>query len=176
MIVVFWVPVFIEVVAIWRNRRRLAKMNYSTSFFYLFLCCCREQVFLQPPPSSSSLSSYPTETSVKRLYQLSARFCFQAHLVDKAGARGPLITLWLIFNKVIKKLKPSSDNTNLLWKGYYHCTADLLLGLAKPVIVLWIKHNQSSWIQIGGQTYRDTSPYEVSECSLPKLVQINLTH
>ena len=41
--------------------------------------------------------------------------------------------------------------------------------LAKQVNVLWIKPKQSSWIitsQKGGQLYSDTSPYEVSECSL----------
>ena len=34
--------------------------------------------------------------------------------------------------------------------------------------MLFIQHKQNSWnqtIETGGQVYRDTSPYEVSECS-----------
>ena len=43
------------------------------------------------------------------------------------------------------------------------------LALTKLVHVYLIQHKQSSWIlisQTGGQLFRDTSPYKVSECSL----------
>ena len=49
------------------------------------------------------------------------------------------------------------------------------LDLAKQVSMLLIQHKQSSWIQTsqaGGQSYSDTSPSKVSECSLLTVVSL----
>ena len=64
------------------------------------------------------------------------------------------------------------ENTHLLHKGKYHCMADLLFEWFVFDLTcksLSIQHKQSSWIQTsqtGGQSYGDTSSYEVSKCSL----------
>ena len=55
-------------------------------------------------------------------------------------------------------------------------TADLLFDWFVPLFLLnYIEIHKFVWIQTsqtGGQPYSDTSPYEVSECSLPKLKSI----
>ena len=77
-------------------------------------------------------------------------------------------------------LYPKSETTSILCKGKYHCTADLLfdwLGFgqtSKSVVLI----QQNSWIQTsqaGGQPYSDIPPYEVNECSLPKLCYLQWT-
>ena len=61
-----------------------------------------------------------------------------------------------------------AENTHLLRKGKYHCTADLL---DSAVLLNWnykqiCLFGQILTSQTGGQPYSDISPYKVSECSL----------
>ena len=66
------------------------------------------------------------------------------------------------------------ENTHLLHKGKYHCSADLLfdpLGFGQTSKSVYSFNSKNSWIQTsqtGGQPYIDISPYKVSECSLTK--------
>ena len=60
----------------------------------------------------------------------------------------------------------TAGNTNTLRKGKYPCTADLLF--------YWSVFNQArESVDNGGQSYRDTSPYEVSEYILDNVVLQN---
>ena len=67
-----------------------------------------------------------------------------------------------------------AENTHLIRKGKYHCTADLLfdrLGFGQTSKSVYSFIQQNSWIQTsqtGSQPYNEISPYEVSECSLLK--------
>ena len=71
-----------------------------------------------------------------------------------------------------KTLMYKRTNTLLLHKRKYHCTADLLfdwLGFSCFAYVEQDRVLQFGRIQTSqarGQLYSDTSPYEVSECSL----------
>ena len=58
------------------------------------------------------------------------------------------------------------ENTHLLHKGKYHCTADLLFDHQQIYLFGQIQTSQS------GQPYSDTFPYEVSECSLDVLIPV----
>ena len=66
------------------------------------------------------------------------------------------------------------ENTHLLCKGKYNCTADLLFdsfGFKQSSEFVFIQHKEISLIKTnktGGQLYSNTSPYKVSECFLDK--------
>ena len=66
-----------------------------------------------------------------------------------------------------------AENTHLLCKGKYHCTADLLFDWSGSAVLLNWNYKQICLFgqiltgQSGGQPYSNISPYEVSEYSLP---------
>ena len=69
-----------------------------------------------------------------------------------------------------------SENTRLLRKSIYHCTADLLFDWFGFSCFVELNYKQICLFgqiltgQKGGQAYSDISTYEVSECSLTKLM------